>query len=331
MRRRLLTLLLVAGLAAPQPWIVAAPANQADADLTTGIRQVREGEFEAALVTLDGVVKRLSAQKGRGQDLARAYTYLAIAYVGMAEQEKARAKFLEAWRADRTFALSPSEFPPSIIEAFERARREGERDAATQALPVLPAVPPPQPSVPQASPPPPEAKRRGKSKLPLVLLGGAVVAGGAAAAAGGGGKGATAAPTPAPGPAPALPQDSMRLLSVDPPPGSTIRGFNNGQDLVFFRVDFSVTSATAGTFLLVVRALDGMDGFCIGDEHTDGQVPIVIVQPGEARTVRRELRHDWRCTAPFQVTGFKALWVRFSDHTTLYWLDFPTAPYQIEP
>ncbi len=194
MRQTILTLVLVAGLVAPQAPVVTAQGNQADADLTTGIRQVREGEFEAALATLDGVVKRLAAQKGRAQDLARAYTYLAIAYVGMAEQEKARVKFLEAWRADRTFTLSPTEFPPSIIEAFERARKDGEREAGAQVLPV---VPPPEPTAPRVASPPPEVKRRGKSKLPLVLLGGAVVAGGAALAAGGGGKDG-AGPTPPP-------------------------------------------------------------------------------------------------------------------------------------
>jgi hypothetical protein len=113
--RRILAICLVAGLGWP-PQLARGQSGTPDADMATGIRQVREGDFDAALITLDGVVKRLSGQQAQAKELARAYTYLAIAYVGLAQQESARAKFLAAWKADRNMTLSPKEFPPNIIQ-----------------------------------------------------------------------------------------------------------------------------------------------------------------------------------------------------------------------
>src|SRR5712691_2143545 len=135
MARRMLALCLVMGMALPQQF-ASAQSSPPDVDLATGIRQVREGDFDAALMTLDGVVRRLSGQKGQATELARAYTYLAIAYVGLAQQETAKAKFLEAWKADKQMTLSPKEFPPNIIEFFEQAKKEGEARAKAEAKPT---------------------------------------------------------------------------------------------------------------------------------------------------------------------------------------------------
>lgn len=190
-RTRIVALALVGGLVITPTW-ARAQASLTDTDLATGIRQVREGDFDIALITLDGVVKRLAGQKGQEKELARAYTYLAIAYVGLAQQEKAKAEFMEAWRADRTLSLSPKEFPPNIIEFFEQARKEA---AAGEAPPV---VAPATAAAPKVTPPAAApagtstaSGKKGGSKLPLVILGvagaGAAVA---AAAASGGGNGA---------------------------------------------------------------------------------------------------------------------------------------------
>jgi hypothetical protein len=185
MTRRCLVPMLLIALALAPSLAGALPPESKDADLALGIRQVRQGDLDAALITLDGVVKRLSAQKGQSKELARAYTYLAIAYVGLAQQERAKSKFLEAWRADNSLTLSPEEFPPSIIEFFEQAKRAGEEEA--RAAPVMP------PKAPQAAQASPQGKGR-SAKLPLILGAAAVAGGGIALLAASGGDSGT--PTP---------------------------------------------------------------------------------------------------------------------------------------
>src|SRR5688572_2692726 len=121
MLKRCLVLLLVVALGSPQR---VDAQGTVDTDLANGVRQAQEGDFENAVVTLDGVVRRLSGQPARAKDLARAYTYLSIAYLGLSQEQTAKAKFLEAWKADRDMNLSAREFPPRILEFFEKAREE---------------------------------------------------------------------------------------------------------------------------------------------------------------------------------------------------------------
>jgi hypothetical protein len=59
-----------------------APVAVSDEELSRGIRQVEEGDYDAAIVTLDATARRLAADARRGQDLSQAYLYLGIAYVG---------------------------------------------------------------------------------------------------------------------------------------------------------------------------------------------------------------------------------------------------------
>lgn len=182
MARRTLALCLVAGMALPQQF-ASAQSSPADVDLATGIRQVREGDFDTAVITLDGVVRRIAAQKGQAKDLGRAYTYLAIAYVGLAQQETAKAKFLEAWKADKSMTLSPKEFPPNIIDFFDQAKKEGETKAAAEAKPPS-TTPKPAPSAVATT----EAKKGGGGggKTALIVVGALAAAGGIALAAKGG-------------------------------------------------------------------------------------------------------------------------------------------------
>ena len=174
MLKRWLVLLLLAAVALPRP---ALPAD-VDTDLATGVRQAQEGDFETAVTTLDSVVRRLTGQPSRAKDLARAYTYLSIAYLGLSQEQTAKAKFLEAWKADQNMELSPREFPPRILEFFEEARREAGVGTAPAARPS---------PRPVAASPSPEPKKGGSKTVPLII-GGAVLAGaGVALAAGGGG------------------------------------------------------------------------------------------------------------------------------------------------
>ncbi len=117
-----------------------AQAAPTDPDLAKGMRLVDEGEFDNALPALNAVVARLQSKGGNPSELSRAYLYLAIAHLGLSQEQAARAKFLDALKTDRSLSLSPYEFPPKVIQAFEQARRE----VAAQGAPARPVRSVPQ-------------------------------------------------------------------------------------------------------------------------------------------------------------------------------------------
>ncbi len=134
------------------------PAASGTDELARGVRQIAEGDFENAVLTLDGAVRSLAQEPAHVRELAQAYLNLGIAYVALDQRERARAAFKEALLRDKDLRLLPDRYSPKVIAAFEEARQEV-----------------------RASEP------RGKgSKLPLILLGAAgVTAAGIVLAAGG--------------------------------------------------------------------------------------------------------------------------------------------------
>jgi hypothetical protein len=106
-----------------------------DAGLAAGIRQVDEGDFEAAVTTLGPVADRLSARGGH--DAAQACLYLGIAHLALDQRDAARARFLEALGHEPSLRLGSDRFSPKVISAFEEARRE--REAAARAAGTAPA------------------------------------------------------------------------------------------------------------------------------------------------------------------------------------------------
>jgi ankyrin repeat protein len=135
---------MLAALAVPP----LSAQSAGDGDLAKGVRLVDEGDFESAIASLNAAVSRLQARGGAPAELSRAYLYLAIAHLGLSQEQAARAKFLDAIQTDRSLKLSPHEFPPKVIQAFEQARK----DAGVQA-PAPPApVDTPKPVAPSAPP-----------------------------------------------------------------------------------------------------------------------------------------------------------------------------------
>jgi hypothetical protein len=102
--------------------------QSADPELAQGLRQVREGDFEGAVTTLESVVQRLSGMPERSRELVQAYLNLGVAYVALDQPETARSRFREALTRDRRLKLSPAEYSPKVLAAFEQARR-AERQA----------------------------------------------------------------------------------------------------------------------------------------------------------------------------------------------------------
>lgn len=184
--RRTLAVALAVSLA-QVPLVSAAPPDE---QLELGVKQAEGGEFDAAVVTLDGVVRRLATSGREPKDLTRAYTYLAIAYLGLAQEQSAKARFLDALRAEPGLKLDPGQFPPKVIQFFEQVRSEkataaGPSPAASPSPAGPTAQPAAKPATTTAAAPPEEKK--GGSKALLVLLGVGAAAGIGLAVAGGGG------------------------------------------------------------------------------------------------------------------------------------------------
>jgi hypothetical protein len=176
---------------------IAYPASVAAqteaANLALGIRQVEEGDLGAAIITLDGVVQKLTGVRGRTSELAQAHLYLGMAHVGAGQWERAKAEMREAWRNDKGLKLDPTKFPPLVIQAYEEARAE----ATSGQSPGTPAAKPPAKTADQAG-----TSKKGGGKALLIVGGLAAVGGGIALASGGGASGSSPAPTPAPTPPP---------------------------------------------------------------------------------------------------------------------------------
>jgi hypothetical protein len=133
-------------------------AQSADPELAQGVRQVREGDFEGAVTTLESVVRRLSSAPDRSRDLVQAYVSLGVAYVALDQRDLARSRFGEALARDRNLKLSASAYSPKVLTVFEEARQR-----ARQA-----------------------AQGRQGSKAPYIIAGAAAAAGGVVLATRGG-------------------------------------------------------------------------------------------------------------------------------------------------
>jgi hypothetical protein len=98
-------------------------------ELEKGIRQVTEGDFEGALLTLDSLARDLAARKPPPKELVSAYVWLGAAYAGLDQEALASAKLEQALRLDPALALSPQEFPAKLLRLFEAARQRVTEEA----------------------------------------------------------------------------------------------------------------------------------------------------------------------------------------------------------
>jgi tetratricopeptide (TPR) repeat protein len=77
----------------PLPPGLAAISVPLDPDVAEGVRRVENGEFESGIAALDAAARRLIAAGGTtmSPQLAQAYLYLGIAYMGRSQQERLKA------------------------------------------------------------------------------------------------------------------------------------------------------------------------------------------------------------------------------------------------
>jgi hypothetical protein len=174
MLRKALCQLLCLGLAL-SPMGAAAQTPVSDPEVAKGIRQIDDGEYDSAILTLDAAARRLAASARSSPDLTQAYLYLGVAYLGKGHESSAKARFRDALSQAKDLSLSPEKFAPRVIEIFEKAKEEAGKGA---------------PAASSAAPAPAPAEKGGSKKgLLLVGLGVAAAGGiGIAAASGGGGN-----------------------------------------------------------------------------------------------------------------------------------------------
>jgi tetratricopeptide (TPR) repeat protein len=122
LRRLLLVSLALACLASSLGTFGQAQVN--DPEVTKGIRLVEDGDYDAAILTLDGAARRLSIEQPDAADLPQAYLYLGIAFVGKGYEAAAKAKFRAAIAQMKDLSLGADRFPPKVINVFEAAREE---------------------------------------------------------------------------------------------------------------------------------------------------------------------------------------------------------------
>jgi hypothetical protein len=172
----------------------------ADPDVARGMAQIDEGDYDAAILTLDNAARRLAQDSKRTRELSQAYLYLGIAYMGKGHEAAAKAKFREALAQIKDLTLSPEKFPPKVIDVFEAAKEEEAKASAAAPAAV---------SATGTHAAAPEKKKGGSGKI-LLIVGGVAAAGGIAAAAAGGGSKA-AAPTTT-----TQPRDPRTVQNVGP-------------------------------------------------------------------------------------------------------------------
>src|SRR5512132_415536 len=123
-----------AALAAVLALVVGMPALHAqtaptDAEVQKGIREVENGDYDTAILTLDTAARRIAKDPARAGDLSQAYIYLGLSYVAKGREAAARAQFREALLRARDLTLSPEKFPPQVIDLFEATRQDLRREA----------------------------------------------------------------------------------------------------------------------------------------------------------------------------------------------------------
>jgi hypothetical protein len=174
LRREALSIFLAFSLALPALAADMRPVN--DAEVKKGIQQVDDGDYDSAIFTLDTASRRLAAAKIDSNDLAQAYLYLGIAYLGKGREAAAKAQFREAIGEIKDLTLSADRFPPKVIDLFAAAKDEVAHNQAAANSPA--------PATATAAAP---SKKGGGHKG--LLIGGLALAvgGGVALAAGSGG------------------------------------------------------------------------------------------------------------------------------------------------
>ena len=118
-------------IASAGPVSARAQAPTPEAEVARGVAQVRDGDFEGAIVTLDAAIAALRAEAGRSRPLlVQAYIQNGVAHVALDHEDLARRAFREALDVDRDLRLTTERFSPKVVRTFDAAREAFLREQA---------------------------------------------------------------------------------------------------------------------------------------------------------------------------------------------------------
>lgn len=216
-RIALLALALAVSMSSPS-------VPQTPSPLDDGLRLYNEGDLGAAVLAFDSAIQALAASDQAAPDLVKAYVYQGATYVGLGQEDLAKASFRKASVLDPKLRLRNSEFPDRVVRVFDAART-----GKTKSVMKRPSDVP---------------KRAGISALGVagIVVGSLAVSGAAVAVATSGGDDKTTT----------FPEGfSISFVSSTPPPGSTIR-VGKGPDPRVLALSMTFTlrasAAAAGEF-----------------------------------------------------------------------------------
>jgi tetratricopeptide (TPR) repeat protein len=86
-----------------------------------GLRQMAEGDFQEAILTLEPVARRLK-QADKGKELARAELYIGVAFLELNRQGSAKERFERALAADKSLKMPSTGFSPKTASFFATVR-----------------------------------------------------------------------------------------------------------------------------------------------------------------------------------------------------------------
>jgi tetratricopeptide (TPR) repeat protein len=104
-----------------EPFSVPLDDSPSDPYFDRGLRQLAEGDFREAILTLEPVARRLE-QAGKEKELARAQFYLGVALLELNRQGSAKEHFQSALENDESLKVPPLAFSPKVMSFFATVR-----------------------------------------------------------------------------------------------------------------------------------------------------------------------------------------------------------------
>src|SRR5688572_25668252 len=112
-------MVLTALIASAGPVSARAQAPTPEAEVARGVAQVRDGDFEGAITTLEAAIAALRAEPGRSRPLlVQAYIQSGVAHVALDHEDLARRAFREALGLDPNLRLETDRFSPKVVRSF---------------------------------------------------------------------------------------------------------------------------------------------------------------------------------------------------------------------
>jgi hypothetical protein len=100
------------------------------ADVAAGVKQVQEGDFEGAIVTLEAAAARLRGDPRSVRLLVQTDIQLGVAHVALEHTPQAVQAFAEALALDPSLRLGADRFSPKVLRTFATAREQTAKRTA---------------------------------------------------------------------------------------------------------------------------------------------------------------------------------------------------------